>query len=60
MEELTCVWPIRPALAEPQPAFNFGLNYSSILFATLDLPTGSEKAKGLCFLGSFALFFFFK
>lgn len=28
-------------------------------FATLDLPTGSEKAKELCSLDSFALFFFY-
>lgn len=28
-------------------------------FATLDLPMGSEKAKALCLLDSFAFFFFF-
>lgn len=45
------------ALGEPQPAFSSGLS-PALLFATLNLPMGSEKVNAPYLLDLFAPFFF--
>lgn len=58
VDEHACVWTTQPALGEPQPAFNFGLNHSSICLPPRTYLQGVKKTKAfICWIH---LFFFLK